>query len=232
MGDAGQPGQVGEHDDRRRRPVRLRRRDARVPLPHVLRRVAGRELLRAATSPTGSGSPIRSSARGGQFYVPIITDPVVSAARCSPARTNGLPDEDARPRDDDARRGPAALQRVDGRLRRPCGDWAELGHTVGDRRCSGRPCGWRSRRGRADERGHVDGVGGDDHRPRVHLEERRRRSGRGGDVDAARRRLARSTRTGSSASIYVDPANGEPRVGLVQRASTPRRRRRRVTCSR
>ena len=38
------PGHVGEHDDRRRRPVRLRRRDPGVPLPQLHGRLAGREL--------------------------------------------------------------------------------------------------------------------------------------------------------------------------------------------
>ena len=45
----------------RRRPVGLRRDRPALPLPHVLRRVAGRELLRRRDRRTGTGSPTRST---------------------------------------------------------------------------------------------------------------------------------------------------------------------------
>ena len=117
VGDARQPGQVGEHDDRRRRPVGLRRRDARVPLPHVLRRVTGRELLgrrhRRLELDRRSDLRHRRPVLRADHHRPGGVADDVRRHDQRPA------DEDARHGDDDARRVPAALQRVDGRLRRP-----------------------------------------------------------------------------------------------------------------
>jgi hypothetical protein len=76
VADERQPGEVGEHDDRRRRPVRLRRRDSRVPLPQLHRRVAGRELRqRRLEKWIWTGDPLGQAA---EFYAPVISDPVVS----------------------------------------------------------------------------------------------------------------------------------------------------------
>ena len=55
----------------------------------------------------------------GEFYSPVISDPVVSKTMFAGTGPDGVPDEDCRPRHDDDRRGKAALQRMDRRLRGP-----------------------------------------------------------------------------------------------------------------
>ena len=116
----GNPVEVGEHDDRRRRPVRLRRRDSRVPLPHLLRRVTRRELrqrrpwrdwnwtgdpsTRSARSRGRSTSRSSRSGRTGWMFAGL--------AHVWRTKT-------ARPGVDDHRRVPPALQRVDRGLRGP-----------------------------------------------------------------------------------------------------------------
>ncbi len=112
-------------------------------------------------------------------------------------------DEDARHRAPmTLARGPAALQRVDRRpSRSSCGDWVEIGPTrARPTRRRGDRAGGARRRRRADGGRHVDGMGGDHHGPRLHLEERRRRAGGERSTWTRLDDAPRPTRTGSSAA--------------------------------
>ena len=131
-------------------------------------------------------------------------------------RANGVQDEDGWPRIEDDRRGTGRLQRVDrvvlgclrrlGRARPDAAHGGRVGHAGRRQRCTG-----RAHRGR-----HIVGVGSDDNGPRVRLEERRRRSGGRGLVDADRRRLCNLTEPLRQQHL-CRLGKREPRVDLVQR---------------
>ena len=79
-----QPGRVAEHDDRRRRPVRLRRRESRVPLPQLHRRVARRQLQQRRHRRLDlDRRPDRRQAR--EFYAPGDQRSGRQRGRCSRA---------------------------------------------------------------------------------------------------------------------------------------------------
>ena len=206
LGDGRQPEEVAEHDDRRRRPVRLRRRDPRVPLPQLHGRVAGRELRQRRHRRLDLD---RRSARrhGGEFYSPVISDPVVSKTMFAGTGRTAY-------RTKTAGLGTRTLAEANAVCNEWTGTFAEVVRRLGAARADRlTDAAWgdraRRRTSRAIERTKADTstrVGRDDDRPRLHLEERRRRPGDRGHLDADRRRLA-TTRTASS-SIYVDPANG------------------------
>jgi hypothetical protein len=173
------------------------------------------------------------SARGtASFYSPVISDPVVEQVD---VRRHGL----TAYRTKTAALGTRTLAEANaicnewtGTRPARCGDWARLGPTP----LTNAPGATARARAnmacdRAHEGRHVDGVGGDDERARVHLEERRRRA-----------RVARCTWTRIDdastidpdrfvSSIYVDPANGTTR-GSRTAVRRRTRRRRPGTCSR
>ena len=184
----GQHEQVAEHDDRRRRSVRLRRRDAELPLPHVLRHVAGGELRQRRHRRLDLDR--RSDLRTGN-------EPVLLRGHHRPGRLEDdvrgqrpghLAHEDARRsgtgRSSEAQRD---LQHVDrhvrGGVRRLGAD--RLGASL-DLGRSWRPRGRDDDRDRADGGRHVDRLGGNVDGPRLRLEERRRRAR--GSRDWTRRR--------------------------------------------
>ena len=157
-------------------------------------------------------------AHGGEFYAPVISDPVVSKTMFARHEPYGVPDEDRRPRNDDDRRGAAALQHMDRRLRRSSAvTGPSSAPTRLTRRRVGRPRRRERRRGRADFRRHGDRLGGDDDRPGLRDEERRRRgrdrwSGRQSDPGGDERLWHRIDQTTTPnrfvSSIHVDATNG------------------------
>ncbi len=70
------PGGVEEHDDRRRRPVRLRRRNPMFRF-HNFTGASPDVNFDNGDFETGSGRATRCR-HGGEFYAPVIRDPVVS----------------------------------------------------------------------------------------------------------------------------------------------------------
>ena len=118
----GNPIEVGKHDDRRRRPVRVRRQGSELPLPHVLRRPTGRELLAAGPWPTGTGSAIRSSSPPAPGAAVVLHPHHQRSGRDRLDVRRPRPrvaHEDPRHGGDDRRRVSPALQRVDRGLRGP-----------------------------------------------------------------------------------------------------------------
>ena len=123
-----------------------------------------------------TGDPLGT---GGEFYAPVISDPVVSKTLFAGTQTV-VPDEDRRPRHEDDRRGAGDLQRVDRHVHRGLRRLGRARTDAADERRLGQPRGRQHGRDRADDGRHVERVGGNDHRSRLHLEERRRRSGERG----------------------------------------------------
>ena len=206
-----QPGQVGEHHDRRRRPVRLRRRDPGVPVPQLHGRLAGRELRQRRRRRTGSGSATRSATRAASSTSPVITDPLVSKTMFAGTRRDRLPDEDGRPGHDDHGRGTGstatsgpATSPVTRAVTGPSSARTRL--TDARSGATGPEGTWP--RSSGPRRRLVDGLGGDDAGPRLHLEERRRRPGLAVDVDDGWTTTRDRRPDRFVSSIYVDPANG------------------------
>ena len=145
---------------------------------------------------------------GAQFYAPVIGDPVVTR-RCSPARPHGLSHEDCRSRHEDDRRGAQVCNEWTGNFAAQCGDWAELGNIRLTAAASGATGPAAPGRDRADKGRHVDGVGGDVDRPRLRLEERRRRAGRArGRWKRGSTTTSPAIRTGSSRASTSIPPTG------------------------
>ena len=120
----------------RRRPVGLRRGQSALPLPHVLRRVAGRELLRRRDH--GLELDRRPDLRdsGNQFYVAIICDPVVPRTMYAGAGT-ATSGGNTVVRTKTHGMGTMTLaelrqhcNELTGDFAVPCGDWVELGPTA------------------------------------------------------------------------------------------------------
>ena len=174
------------------------------------------------------------------FYVPIISDPVGQQDRCSsaPATCGGR------------RRGAWARMTLAefrqhcnewfGDFTVVCGDWQPLGDS---RPWPGRTAPADRLRRRSRRGGFVAAVERAPQR-HVHAAGRRRRPGRvfiSKNADAEPASAVTFTRLDSLAANDPEPlrqrhphrsGEPEPRLDLLQRASTPRRRRRPVTCSR
>src|SRR6266540_2275389 len=117
LGELRQPGEVDQHDDRRRRPVRLRRGRPSLPVPQLQRCLTGGELLGRSDRRLDARPRRPRPERGVGVLHPddLRPDGEQDALARNPAR---VADEDRRDGLDDAGGVPHALQPLAGRLQR------------------------------------------------------------------------------------------------------------------
>ena len=208
-----EPRQVAQHHDRRRRPVRVRRGEPEFRF-HTFFGASPDVNFSSGDTPTGTGLAIPLGT-GGLFYVPIISDPVVSQ---DDVRRHGERLRTKTGASGTMTLAQSATNATSGRAVhrdvRRLGALARPAHERG----VGHPRGRRGRRGRAHDGGHVDRVGGHVDRPRVHLEERRRRAR--GRRSPGRASTMPTTPNRFVSGISVDPANATA-PGCRTAATTP-----------
>ena len=175
-----------------------------------------------------TGDPLQT---GGEFYAPVIGDPVVSKTMFAGTNRTAYRTKTAGLGTRTIAEAQAVCNEWTGDFSAQCGDWAELGNV----RLTDAAWGTSSRRqpgrDRADEGRRFDGVGRDVDRSRLRLEERQRRARRrdgcrAGAGHEARCDLGhlepdRPTGAGYSGQVRHEhlrrSRQREPRLGLVQR---------------